>query len=486
MQEATREGHGGLSVGGFRRVGSGRSLAVGGVRSGAGSFEEVVVASWWKVGSALLAVAAALLVPDVLAAQNCSEFCPTDGGMDAGPPPPRCEEVEPDPSVCADPPDEGLPPPSSDCRDSNYGFGICDPPACPEGERVSLRFSGAGDELWVLDDGSGETCATLRVERSGYYDLFDEAIAESCTAQRDEIAFLTITNDCNPGGLPLAGNEAGGRYVVDDVDNTSNCSGDDDCGGGLVCRPGTRWQCCVPAEPTYLGTFYLKAGMDNRICLHHWCPEWRGGARGGFVEEGCRTAPNSVHVRISGLFACPDAQVEADDMCRVVPRPDPCDGLGCPLSCRDGMCVERDGCEAMTCASGCRYGRCLEPWEADVDRDGDGYGRDRDCDDGSAYRSPAATEVCNGIDDDCDGVVDEDDVCGGGGGSGGGSAGDGGGSGGGDGTVPGRGGAGAGPDLEGGCACTFSASRSPAERGTSVLGLLGLLALLGGRRRRRP
>ncbi len=62
-----------------------------------------------------------------------------------------------------------------------------------------------------------------------------------------------------------------------------------------------------------------------------------------------------------------------------------------------------------------------------ADSDGDGYGDasapvedcaassgtvsdDTDCDDGDAAINPAATEACNGWDDDCDGDVDEDDA----------------------------------------------------------------------------
>jgi hypothetical protein len=62
-----------------------------------------------------------------------------------------------------------------------------------------------------------------------------------------------------------------------------------------------------------------------------------------------------------------------------------------------------------------------------ADSDGDGYGdpdaattqceqpsgavaADGDCDDGDAAVNPAATELCNGVDDDCDDVVDEEDA----------------------------------------------------------------------------
>ena len=43
-----------------------------------------------------------------------------------------------------------------------------------------------------------------------------------------------------------------------------------------------------------------------------------------------------------------------------------------------------------------------------VDADGDGFAGAGDCDDGDASVSPSATELCNGVDDDCDGQIDED------------------------------------------------------------------------------
>ena len=44
---------------------------------------------------------------------------------------------------------------------------------------------------------------------------------------------------------------------------------------------------------------------------------------------------------------------------------------------------------------------------ADVDADGDGYGAAEDCDDTNNAISPDADELCDGVDNDCDGRVDD-------------------------------------------------------------------------------
>ena len=42
-----------------------------------------------------------------------------------------------------------------------------------------------------------------------------------------------------------------------------------------------------------------------------------------------------------------------------------------------------------------------------IDGDGDGYFSQEDCDDSNAQVNPSASEVCDGIDNDCNGEVDE-------------------------------------------------------------------------------
>ena len=45
-----------------------------------------------------------------------------------------------------------------------------------------------------------------------------------------------------------------------------------------------------------------------------------------------------------------------------------------------------------------------------LDDDGDGYSKDTDCDDDNRNVHPDAEETCDGVDNNCDGFVDEADA----------------------------------------------------------------------------
>jgi hypothetical protein len=64
---------------------------------------------------------------------------------------------------------------------------------------------------------------------------------------------------------------------------------------------------------------------------------------------------------------------------------------GAPESCTD---TEDYNCDGVT---------------GDIDTDGDGYSACEECNDGDAAINPAALEICDGADNDCDGLLDDDD-----------------------------------------------------------------------------
>jgi hypothetical protein len=100
-------------------------------------------------------------------------------------------------------------------------------------------------------------------------------------------------------------------------------------------------------------------------------------------------------------------------------RPRACADVDCPGAtvCQGGpLCVgEADAaapiCSDIGCVEGyvCQEGPlCRDPRE---DQDGDGAPSQLDCDDGNADRYPGNLEICDGVDNDCDGEADDDAPC---------------------------------------------------------------------------
>lgn len=112
------------------------------------------------------------------------------------------------------------------------------------------------------------------------------------------------------------------------------------------------------------------------------------------ASSGCVTPP-----------ACTtDAECDDGLACNGVERCEPALGCrsGAAVSCDDGLGCTTDRCEEP--AGSCSH--------AGTDVDGDGYvasgcGTGNDCDDGASAIHPGASDVCDGIDNDCDGSADE-------------------------------------------------------------------------------
>jgi len=211
--------------------------------------------------------------------------CAEEGFEDSG------EDGEGDPPSSDDPDHPG-----DDIPEFVPGGG--DP--CDPWITTTVRFGGSGELMSLDRPGAEVDCTTVEVDITGYYAFYDDRIAESCMTQLDETGFLSVTNSCNPVGLPEEDN-VGDWYVVQDVDNTVRCSTDGECAADQACRAGNAGFCCVPRNPIYMGTFQLVAGETNELCINHWCPLWRGGRSGdGFATAECTGSINSIHVPLDG------------------------------------------------------------------------------------------------------------------------------------------------------------------------------------------
>ncbi|MEW6298461.1 MAG: RHS repeat-associated core domain-containing protein [Thermodesulfobacteriota bacterium] len=98
---------------------------------------------------------------------------------------------------------------------------------------------------------------------------------------------------------------------------------------------------------------------------------------------------NGEHYNIDAIFAARGTEAQTDPSLDIN---------------QDGVITVND---ARLCVLQCTQPDCTEVTPS-VDKDGDGFTvEDGDCNDGDETVYPGAPEVCNGVDDDCDGQVDD-------------------------------------------------------------------------------
>ena len=163
--------------------------------------------------------------------------------------------------------------------------------------------------------------------------------------------------------------------------NTANATRCDDalyCNGPEVCDPAVG---CVSGAAPACG--------DGIAC----------------TDDRCDTVSDSC-VHIANNTLCGDARFcNGPEIC----NPATGCGAGTPPVCDDGLACTTDSCDPAAAGG---TGACTA---VGPDRDGDTY-RDQactgtDCNDGDFAVHPGAAEVCNSRDDDCDGLTDETFLC---------------------------------------------------------------------------
>ena len=255
-----------------------------------------------------------------------------------------------------------------------FGFG-CDPGEdCADDDET--RFPGAAEECNEIDDD-----CDLVVDEDGVCNPCTPACEPGeaeCSGER--IVRCDDSSGCPewaspvpcPDGLACAAGEC-----------VETCQDADNDGFPVAC-PGEREDCDDSNPATYPRAFEICDGEDND-CDDE--VDESGACDNRCDEDECVAGTAICSSDATAAIEC----ILTGDGCAMYDAPRFC---GDGRSCVDGVCIADVVC---------------------VDHDGDGHGpgceAGADCRGADPSSFPGAPEVCDGLDNDCDGVIDDGGVC---------------------------------------------------------------------------
>lgn len=394
---------------------------------------------------------------DVQTAQlDCSTMCAVQPPVSTPPPPATCDTLSyvwPDgtamPYSCDDECHGQRCVTGSTISPECFKGNDCDATTCPDGTCVDTppddcaAFCAAASLPTTCSDAeqgqtrlavnqNGPCHGNLEVcKSSGEWRLADGAFVpdnEACNEVDDDCngivddMFVTCgdpglcqntVNTCNPAdpstAVPCVTLAAPSAVEICNNGLDDDCEGsvDDGCEcGDEECMPGETWADCPADCPEPANGSPCD---DGDLCTSG--DTWQNGVCASGTPVTCESDNACVSAgTCNPTTGCSATKVNCDD--GVDCTADTCDSvLGCLNTPDDSACSDGDPCTIDTCDAAAGCGHTADPLCAGQDGDGDGWvaaadGGD-DCDDNDAAVYPGAAEACNGIDDDCNAVVDD-------------------------------------------------------------------------------
>lgn len=306
----------------------------------------------------------------------------------------------------------GYIPIDSDCDDSNNAVNPDATEICDDGIDNNCNGLIDGDEL-------GDVCPLqnyyIDFDGDGHYSITP---AGSCTGVDCPPAGATFTqgDDCldtndlvYPGASEVCGN------LIDDNCNDLIDENDPECevvyyycddDGDSFFDIYAETSPCI-GSGCEIGA--CSGGTDGQTTPGNDCDDTNGATKPGAAEITCDAIDNDCDPLTPDA---PNVDMDSNDICE---PSDPGDTDGQPADCNDNDPAINWQAAEITC-NGVDE-NCNGMADDHPDADGDTYDvcaigvpgaddKDPDCKDGNPAINPGATEICNGLDDDCDGIVD--------------------------------------------------------------------------------